>query len=636
MILQSLVRLAEQEDLLAEQNYEPKPVAWIVDIDQEGNILGIVSTRYRPEGSKSETVLTELIPRRRTGRTSKAVVPDYLVDNAKYCFGFSTPSVDTDHLRKIRESHQEDLEEIVKRNGDDGAKAQLACVRRIAEAPTEFSIKWCGQDKESEKIVGPVRPERRPRSRPQQKKLPEGVIDTEGRSIKVPSTWKSNDLFAFRLDGEWVCHRQGVKEYLDWKRQERKGAVALCLVCGREGTMIDLHPTVPLPGPTTKGVPLVSFNAGAFESYGLSGNENAPVCVTCAEAYTTALKRLLHRQGFPHPREASSTLPVGNVRLPSNTVVVFWSNEKQDVSMSFLAGLLEASPDAVAALYGSPWKGQQITVDDPTQFHTLVFTGVQGRAVVRTAEITTLGSVARNFRQHFDDLKIFLDRRERYNGLSIPSLLESIRPPGNKAYTPPHIVTFLFLSALKGQPYAQELLAGALRRIKAEAGQERKEEGISARRVALLKAWINRQHRFRPHPFPFKELTPDMDKENATPAYRLGRLFAVLEKVQDEATNAQAGIADRFLGAASTTPALVFGRLLKMHHHHLAKLSKGRSIQLGNLIDEILSPLPGTLKSTLSLAEQGVFMVGYHHQRADLWKKKDDGTGTNSDDQERN
>lgn len=627
MILQSLVRLAEQENL--PQDFEPRQIAWIVDIDQEGNIFGVMSTRQNSEGPNKGALLSDFVPNRRPGRTSLKVVPDYLVDNAKYCFGISS-STDKkgdqpDHLRRIRESHREHLEEIIAQNGDEGAKAQLACVRRIETDPATFSRIWCGQDEK-----------------------PLEVTDPEGRTIKVPSTWKPNDLFTFSLEGEWICHRQGVKDYLDWKRKQQEGPRVFCLVCGQRRPMARLHRYIRgLPGPNTQGAPLVSFNADAFMSYGFSRNENAPVCERCMNFYATALNRLSDRRGYLHPTKAGETLPVGNVTLSSDTAVVFWSLEKKEISMSFLEGLLSAETtkdDAVRALYGSPWKGHEIVFDDPTQFYTLVFTSAKSRIILRTVEMTTLGAVAQSFRRHFDDLVVSPDWRERYNSIALPSLLEAIRPPGDEAYTPPHLVALMFQSALTGKPYPQEILTGALRRIKAEAGRERekepknRKEGVSARRIALVKAYLNRLYRHSSPPlqFSFKELTPDMDNENTTPAYRLGRLFAVLEKIQQEATDAKAGIADRFIGAASTTPALVFGRLWTLHHHHLSKLKEGRAVHFGKLIDEILSPLPGELPKTLRLEEQGVFMVGYHHQRAELWKKKDDGAQTNSDDQGRN
>jgi len=106
------------------------------------------------------------------------------------------------------------------------------------------------------------------------------------------------------------------------------------------------------------------------------------------------------------------------------------------------------------------------------------------------------------------------------------------------------------------------------------------------------------------------------------PAYVLGRLFAVLEKAQKEALgqNINATIKDRYFTSACASPASVFPTLLRLSHHHLAKAEYGgridRQIQdLLNMLDA--KPFP----SRLSLDEQGVFVLGYYHQRAAFYTK---------------
>ena len=122
-----------------------------------------------------------------------------------------------------------------------------------------------------------------------------------------------------------------------------------------------------------------------------------------------------------------------------------------------------------------------------------------------------------------------------------------------------------------------------------------------------------------------------LDLSNTNPAYRLGRLFAVLEKIQEEASpGLNATIRDRYYGAASSTPVAVFTTLLRLKNHHLGKLSPGRRINLERLIGEIMGGI-ADFPRQLPLPEQGRFALGYYHQRQDFYTRK-----TNTDVSEEN
>ena len=115
-----------------------------------------------------------------------------------------------------------------------------------------------------------------------------------------------------------------------------------------------------------------------------------------------------------------------------------------------------------------------------------------------------------------------------------------------------------------------------------------------------------------------------LDKENSNAAYRLGRLFATLEKIQEEANpGINATIRDRYYGSASSNPVAVFSTLLKLKNHHLGKLDNpGRKTNFEKLLGEIMNEIPPNLPASLSLQDQGRFAVGYYHQRQDFFTKK--------------
>ena len=164
---------------------------------------------------------------------------------------------------------------------------------------------------------------------------------------------------------------------------------------------------------------------------------------------------------------------------------------------------------------------------------------------------------------------------------------------------------------LSGSPYPATLLQAAVRRIRAE-------QEINYPRAALIKAYINRSSEK-------EELKVSLDENNTNPAYRLGRLFAVMEHIQERASpNINATIRDRYYGAASATPVTVFSTLLKLKNHHIAKLNKGEAVNQEKLIGAIMNyGFDGTLgfPPTLSLPYQGRFAIGYYHKRQSFFTK---------------
>ncbi|MEI6972751.1 MAG: type I-C CRISPR-associated protein Cas8c/Csd1, partial [bacterium] len=148
------------------------------------------------------------------------------------------------------------------------------------------------------------------------------------------------------------------------------------------------------------------------------------------------------------------------------------------------------------------------------------------------------------------------------------------------------------------------------------------EHEIPHPRAALIKACINRSTRSK-HPEQKEELKVSLDESNTNIGYRLGRLFATLEKIQQEASpGVNATIRDKFYGAASSTPVTVFGNLMRLKNHHLAKLeNQGRRVNLERLIGQIMSGI-NDFPPHLKLEDQGRFAIGYYHQMQDFYTKK--------------
>ena len=114
-----------------------------------------------------------------------------------------------------------------------------------------------------------------------------------------------------------------------------------------------------------------------------------------------------------------------------------------------------------------------------------------------------------------------------------------------------------------------------------------------------------------------------LNRDHPKPAYQLGRLFAALEKNQEKALpGINATVKDRFFGAASATPGAVFPRLIRMGQHHIAKLEGGLKVHAEKQVQEIMGRIE-CFPGHLDLVAQGLFALGYYHQRQDFFTQRD-------------
>ena len=221
-------------------------------------------------------------------------------------------------------------------------------------------------------------------------------------------------------------------------------------------------------------------------------------------------------------------------------------------------------------------------------------------------------------KQYFDDFKIIKPPNEP-EYYSIWRILVNIATQDKSENIPPNLAGDFMRSILEGTPYPTTLLQAALRRIRSDA-----EYRVKPVRAALIKAYLNRYYRFYPSE-QYKEVGVTLDKHQPSLGYQLGRLFAVLEKIQEEANpNLNATIRERYYGAACAQPVTVFANLLRLKNHHLAKMeNKGRVVNFEKMLSEILSNVED-FPANLDLHEQGRFAIGYYHQRQWFYNKKDD------------
>ncbi|MDP2950119.1 MAG: type I-C CRISPR-associated protein Cas8c/Csd1 [Chloroflexota bacterium] len=427
---------------------------------------------------------------------------------------------------------------------------------------------------------------------------------------------------SFQLQGQFrlVCESENVRAYVvatnnpasddegadDTALLEMRG---ICLVTGEYGPIARTHPRTPILDPRAKSnAKIVSFQRNmGFDSYGKQQGFNAPVGKSTAFAYTTALNHML-------TRGSRQRIQVGDA------TTVFWAEKKHDFETVF-ADIFGAEPakgepeqdyKSLVALFRSPESGAR--ADTTTRFYVLGLAPNAARLAVRFWYAGTVGSIAENIGQHFDDLEMVKSPRE-WHTIGLRWLLRSTALQQKDDNIPPNLAGDTMRAILSGAPYPQTLLASAIRRCRAE-------REITYTRAALVKAVLARDARH--YKRQEKEVGMSLDMANTNQGYVLGRLFAVLERAQERASpGINATIRDRFYGAASGTPVAVFPLLMKLKNHHIAKLeNKGEAVNLEKQIGEIMGKVDGdkAFPTHLSLQDQGRFAVGYYHQRQDFFK----------------
>jgi len=436
----------------------------------------------------------------------------------------------------------------------------------------------------------------------------------------VAMSWDNWDDIAdsnlvFRLENErnYIHKRPKVKAaWVEYYKGRDALDPAFCLVTGRRAPIRRLHN--PIRGvwqAQTSGAGIVSFNDPAFCSYGHDINRekgtsilNAPVCSQAEFAYVTVLNHLLRR-------DSRQKVQIGDA------TTVFWAERASPVE-GFLGMVFDPRDDGgdlkeVRLYLEAIRDGKTLPdIDNDVRFYILGLSPNASRLSVRFWHVSTVGDVGDRIGQHFKDLAIV---RSFDTDPEFPSIWQLLRQTAVQGKTDniPHVLAGeVMRSILTGAPYPRSLLSSIIIRIRAD-------QTINYLRAAIIKACLVRQWRITKQG---KEIGMVLDPQNADIAYVLGRLFAVLERAQKDAVpGANTTIKDRFFGAASSTPRTVFPQLMRLAQHHIDKAEFGhvRDKEIEQIMDKIV-----VFPAHLSLDDQGLFAIGYYHQRADFFKKVTD------------
>lgn len=394
--------------------------------------------------------------------------------------------------------------------------------------------------------------------------------------------------------------------------EQTEATEGICLITGEKLPIAILHSATSLPGGKSGGK-LVGFQKkSGYDSYYKEQGLNAPISKMAEDAYTTALNVLLGKDSK-------------NKFKIADTSVVFWSQKQNDFENQFsffFSAPPKDDPDqnirVVKALFEAIHTGKLNTGGD-TPFYILGLAPNAARISIRFWKIGKVAEFAMNIAKHFEDLEIERSKNDEKEYFSLFNLLSNVSFEFKVDNVPPNLAGKVIESVLDGTKYPDTLQQQCIRRIRAE-------QHVNRIRAAILKAYLNRKNTI--YNTNEKLITMSLDLENKNQGYLCGRLFAVLEKIQEAAQpGINATIKDRYYGAASSTPVTVFGRLLNLSNHHLAKIGGGNKTYYEKMIQEIMTGVSSNgLPTHLSLDDQSRFAIGYYHQRQDLFtsKKKDE------------
>jgi len=439
--------------------------------------------------------------------------------------------------------------------------------------------------------------------------------DNEINKLKTHEAWQEclkikGCNLTFRLTGNpyLVCQSEQV---INWVKQqplpEDNIQQGFCLVTGENSSIVRLHDAI--SGVNQKPAPLAAINEPAYTSYGKEKGFNFPVSAQASFKYATALNHLLRKSSLTKFRIAE-------------TSYVCWA-EKQN-KLEQMTGLFlsdtsnnpDATAKAVKALFNSIHDGSYIDNDGSDHFFVLGLSPNSARIVVRYWKTGTIAEFSENFAQWFKDLEII--GIDHYGYPPLKKLLRATALQFKDDNISPNLPAEVIRSILSNTRLPETLMQAVLRRVKAEQGN------VSFTRACLIKAYLNRKYRLNNQ----KELTVPLNKSETRIGYCLGRLFATLEELQKNAHKDKNGrvtlnatIRDRYYSSASTTPKAVFGTLMRLSTHHIKKLDNPAwRVNAEKRISEVMEMIT-EFPSHLNMENQGLFAIGYYHQKQDFYTK---------------
>ena len=585
MILQSLCeyyqrRATDQQTALAPYGFEEKPIPFLIVINDNGQFIQLEDTRVFE--SKKAIPKSFLVPKGKARSGSKSYeIACCLWDH--YGYVLNQPKVD----KPGELPNGKDIEMAANQH-----QSFVYLVNQLAEMiPGDTGVKavklFLQQPEEIEKV--------------KQHPLWQECLKIKGCNL------------AFRLTGipDLICQSKAIQKWVaeSLAIEAQTAEQGICLATGQEQPIARIHDEISFV--VNKPTALCSVNSKkvkALSSYGKDQGYNFPVSEQAVFEYSTALNHLLK--------------PGSNQKIRlGETTLVCWSKKQHTLEnqLPFLLGgaardNTDQGTEKVIEQFRSLSSGGYVEPDAKQPFYILgLAPTAKSRIAVRFWLVGTVADFTTRLGQWFTDIEMVGHQKFGYPGLFNLLLCTSLLHKSDNL--PPNLGPDITRAILLGLPLPSTTIQSAIRRIRSEQG------AVSYERACLIKGYLNRKFRYAC--IDQKELTVSLDPNDTRPGYCLGRLFAVLEKLQSDASpGLNSTIRDRYYSSASSTPKAVFGTLMRLHTHHLKKLdNRGHKVNFEKLIGEIIARITD-FPAHLDLDSQGLFAIGYYHQQQNFYISK--------------
>nr|WP_316612707.1 type I-C CRISPR-associated protein Cas8c/Csd1 [uncultured Ruminococcus sp.] len=407
-----------------------------------------------------------------------------------------------------------------------------------------------------------------------------------------------------------------------WQSLRKNAAAAFenlaqCSITGEKLPTARIHNKIKgVAGGQASGTVLVGFKTTAGCSYGNEQSFNSNISERAMKKYTYALNTLLAARRHKQQLDDITVVywAVGGEKHEKYadylSFCLFGDNDKPDKEQTekMLHSLVKKSREGTAS---SDTLASFEKIDESVTFYILGIKPNASRLSVKFIYRQKCGALFNAIALHQTDMQI----GEMFRPIPLWRLKNELKSPkSNKENVDASLLTAIFKSIVYGTPYPGYLFSGMLTRIKTD-------RMINRVRAGVVKACINRKARAKGQK---EELQLALDLQNTNQAYLCGRLFAVLEHLQQSAVSANLNrtIKDAYFSSAASKPALVFPKLLMLSQNHMKKLNERKAVFYNKLIEEIVGKLNGEFPNTLMLDDQGRFMIGYYQQDQVFYQKR--------------
>jgi len=553
-----------------EPGFSAKDVRWAIDCDAQGNILDVIELGDTSQKKNRGQPFSKCPDLSQGEMKAEGVIKShFLIDTAEVVALFTKTPDD----KKIVAKH-EYFKSLL--NGASSAMPELGTI--------------------ADKISKP------------------DVLDHVRKQLSKQKA-KPKDKVTFRFGDTFPVDSD---QWHDWWRSFRrtltiaqdKSGFSSSMRCFASGELVEPARTHPKirglagVGGIGTGDVLIGLKQESFCSFGLEQALNVAVSDVMAATYCAALNELIRKSG----QRLAGTKIVHWFKgkdIPKDDDPLYWLEEgprQEELNAQHRA----------QQLLNAIQKGERPDLGD-NYYYALTLSGASGRIMVRDWIEGKFEGLVKNIFDWFEDLSIV--HRDGKGLAPSPKFLAVLGATVRELDELPNpFVTKMWRVAVRGEGIPGAALARGFGRAKVAI---LKDEPLNHAGLGLLKAYHVRNNRIKGGNPMAEDMKPYLNESHPNPAYQCGRLMAVLAKLQKSALgDVGAGVVQRYYAAASSTPALVLGRLARNSQAHLSKLQPGLANWYENIIAAIWGRMKDNVPVTLTLEEQTLFALGYYQQMA--------------------